>query len=72
MLTNKKKDFYENCTALRCYHLGGEQCAQLCATITLLVISNVLEYRPVVTAGDSTVLACRMTSRRTEIAAESP
>jgi hypothetical protein len=37
MLTNKKK-FYENCTALRCYHLGGEKLAQLCANITFLVI----------------------------------
>jgi len=27
----------ENCTALRCYHLGGEQFAQFCATITLMV-----------------------------------
>jgi uncharacterized protein YfbU (UPF0304 family) len=24
MLNKKKKDLYENCTALRCYHLGGE------------------------------------------------
>jgi hypothetical protein len=35
-LTNKK-NLYENCTALRCYHLGGEKLAQLCANITLLV-----------------------------------
>jgi hypothetical protein len=26
-----------NCTALRCYHLGGEQFAQFCAIITLMV-----------------------------------
>ncbi len=49
MLTNK---IFGNCTAIRCYHLGGEQCAQLYANITLFVISNVLEYRPEITAGD--------------------
>ncbi len=26
-----------NCTALRCYHLGGKQFAQFCAIITLMV-----------------------------------
>jgi hypothetical protein len=32
ILTNKK-DFYEKCTALCCYHAGGEKLAQLCKKI---------------------------------------
>jgi hypothetical protein len=76
MLTNK---FLKNCTALRCYHLGGEKlaqlcanCAQLCAVITLLVIFNVLAYFLMSPLVNYNVLVSGMTHRRTEMAAENP
>jgi hypothetical protein len=57
MLTNKKNLFYENCTALRCYHLGGEKLAKLGADITLLVIFFLRScIIPEITAGDYSVL----------------
>jgi len=78
MLTRKKNE-YENCTALRCYHLGGEKlaqfcanCAQLCAVITLLVIFNVLAYFLISPLVNYNVLVSRVTPRRTEMAAENP
>ncbi len=72
MLTKQKYFIMKKCTALRCYHAGGEKLAQLCATITLWVIFNVLKQMPEITAGDGNVLECQMTSRRTKVAAESP
>jgi hypothetical protein len=78
MLTNKKKSL-KNCTALRCYHLGGEKlaqlcanCAQLCAVITLLVIFNVLVYSLISPLVNYNVLASQVTPRCTEMAAENP
>jgi hypothetical protein len=38
----------------------------------LMVTSNILEQVPEITAGDCNVLACQMTSRRTETAADNP
>jgi hypothetical protein len=69
----------KNCTALRCYHLGGEKlaqfcanCAQLCAVITLLVFFNVLAYFLISPLVNYNVLVSRVTHRRTEMAAENP
>jgi hypothetical protein len=69
----------KNCTALRCYHLGGEKlaqlcanCAQLCAVMTLLVIFNVLAYSLISPLVNYNVLVSQVTPRRTEMAAENP
>jgi hypothetical protein len=75
----RQNKFLKNCTALRCYHLGGEKlaqfcanCAQLCAVITLLVIFNVLACFLISPLVNYNVLVSRGTHRRTELAAENP
>ena len=69
MLTRKKNEYENctalrcyhlvgerNCTALRCYHLGGEQFAQFCAIITLNGENVTFLNMPGITAGDCNVL----------------